>query len=167
MNIIAAVDKNWAIGNKGKLLLSLPSDMRFFRTATLGYPVVMGRKTLESLPGGKPLAERRNIVLSKTMEKQDGITVVQSIAALGRMDIDFRRTYVIGGAEVYAALLPYCDYAFITKMEAEFEADVSFPNLDEAEGWEKADVIYEFREKDIDAAIVKYYNMNPRKLPVR
>lgn len=164
MNIIVAVDKNWAIGKKGQLLVSLPSDMRFFRTTTQGKTVIMGRKTYESLPDGKPLANRKNVVLSKTMVKQDGITVVQNTAALARLGIDLESAFVIGGAEVYAALLPYCSYAFVTRIDAEFSADAYFPNLDETERWEKADIIYAFKENEIEAEIIKYYNTKPLKL---
>ncbi len=167
MNIIAAVDNNWAIGNKGKLLASLPSDMRFFKTTTMGKPVVMGRKTLESLPGGKPLEGRANIVLSKTLKDRDGITVVNDISELSGLSVNLDDVFVIGGAEVYRALLPYCSFAFITHLDAEFEADAHFPNLDEDPDWEAADVIYAFKEKDIEAAIVKYHNRNPKELPVR
>ncbi len=166
MNIIVAVDKNWAIGNNGGLLVSLPSDMRFFRTTTLNKPVIMGRKTLESLPGGKPMADRQNIVLSKTLKKQGDITVVQSISALKNLGINLDHAFVIGGAAVYAALLPYCTFAFVTRLDAEFEADAFFPNLDEAGGWVKADTIYDFKENDIDAEIIKYYNENPLTIPI-
>jgi len=165
MNIIVAVDKNWGIGNQGQLLCSLPSDMRFFVTTTKGKTVVMGRKTLESLPGGKPLTDRQNIVFSKTLKRQAGITVVQSIGALAKQGLDLSNAYVIGGEQIYAELMPYCDYAFVTKMDAAFQADTYFPNLDEDPNWEQADVIYAFKEEDIEAEIVKYYNKSPLKLP--
>jgi len=164
MNIIVAVDKNWAIGNKGKLLVSLPSDMRFFKTTTMGKPVMMGRKTLESLPDKKPLEGRHNVVLSRTLNEKEGISVIRSLEALAELGIDLDSAFVIGGADVYQELLPYCTYAFVTKLDKAFEADAFFPNLDEEPDWEEADIIYAFKEKDIEAAIVKYYNKNPLKL---
>lgn len=138
MNLIAAVDKNWAIGRNNELLVRIPDDRKFFREMTTGKVVVMGRKTLESFPNGLPLKNRTNIVLThnKNYKVKDAI-VVNSIEELhevlsGYADEDI---YVIGGETVYRQLLDECDTAHITKIEFEYDADVYFPNLDEMPEW--------------------------------
>ncbi|HAX84672.1 MAG TPA: diacylglycerol kinase [Ruminococcaceae bacterium] len=136
MKLIVAVDKNRNIGNNGELLFSLPDDMKFFRTTTLGKVVVMGRKTLESFPGSKPLKNRINIVLSRTQRKAEGAefvtNVTELLSDLKKYDTD--NVYVIGGAQVYSLLLPYCDTAFVTEIEAAAdEADAKFPILKSSE----------------------------------
>ena len=142
MKIIAAADKNWGIGNKGKLLVSIPEDMKFFRSVTMGKTVVMGRKTLESLPGGRPLRDRDNIVLTKNSNyKCDGATVVHSVDELkevlaDRSDDD---VFVIGGGAIYKELLPLCNEAYITRLDYSYEADTYFPNLDDDPEWELFD----------------------------
>ncbi len=139
MNLIAAVDANWAIGNKGKLLISIPQDMKHFRAHTLGKTVVMGRKTLESFPNGKPLPDRRNIVLSRNPRFDGGgATVVYGIDELkaNLANVDEKDVYVIGGETVYRQLLELCDTAYITKIDYAYDADAHFPNLDEDPAWE-------------------------------
>ncbi len=138
MNLIAAVDKKWGLGYEGQLLVRIPEDMKRFRALTLGKVVVMGRKTLQSLPGGNPLAKRTNIVLSRRGNlDQEDIIHCKSLSALFEVLARHRPEdiFVIGGAEIYSQLLPYCSVAYITKIEKEFEADVFFPNLDEDEAW--------------------------------
>ena len=115
MNLIAAVDQNWAIGNKNELLVRIPADQKFFRETTTGKVVVMGRKTLESFPNGLPLKNRTNIVLTKKYDSQD--------------------IYVIGGETIYRQLLDECDVAHITKIDYAYDADAYFPNLDERPEW--------------------------------
>ena len=142
MILIAAVDKNWAIGRNNSLLVHIPGDQRFFRETTTGNVVVMGRKTLESFPNGKPLKDRENIVLSgNTGYSPEGVTVVRSIPELldeiGKYPKD--RVYCIGGASVYKELLPYCDKALITKIDEAYEADTYFPDLDKDPEWEIID----------------------------
>ena len=115
MKLIAAVDNEWNIGNKGNLLFSLPDDMKFFRTTTSGKIVVMGRKTLESFPGSKPLKNRINIVLSRSKHDVDGAEFVKGVdELLDRLkEYDSGDVYVIGEAQIYSLLLPYCDTALI------------------------------------------------------
>lgn len=140
MNLIAAVDKKWAIGFKNSLLAHIPEDQRFFRTMTDGKVVVMGRKTLESLPGGRPLKNRVNIVLSgnKSLEIP-GCTVCHSMDELEEelKQYSSQEIFVIGGEKIYTELVDRCDTAFITKIDREYEADAWFPNLDEKDGWEQ------------------------------
>ena len=134
MNLIAAVDQNWAIGNKNQLLVKIPADQKFFRETTTGKVVVMGRKTLESFPNGLPLKNRTNIVLTrdKKYEVKDAI-VLHSLEDLREelKKYPSEDIYVIGGETIYRQLLDDCDVAHITKIEFAYDADAYFPNLDE------------------------------------
>ncbi len=139
MNLIVAVDENWAIGNKNELLIRIPNDHKHFREETTGKVVVLGRKTLETFPQGLPLKNRTNIILSKNPSYQvkDAI-VVHSVEELLEelkkyADEDI---YIIGGDSVYKQLLPYCDVAHVTKIDHTYQADAYFPNLDEDDEWE-------------------------------
>lgn len=139
MNAIVNVDKNWGIGNKGELLISIPADMKMFREETTGNAIVLGRKTMETFPGGKPLPNRDNIVLSRKSDlKIPGATVVHDISEL--MEVlkryDSNRVYVVGGETIYEQLLPYCDTVHVTKVDRAYEADAHFPNLDQMPEWE-------------------------------
>lgn len=146
MKLIAAVDNDWNIGNKGGLLFSLPDDMKFFRTTTSGKIVVMGRKTLESFPGSKPLKNRVNIVLSRSSHSVDGAEFITNVDELLEKlkQYDTDDVYVIGGAQIYSLLLPYCDTALITHVDAVAdEADSKFPVLKDSE-WiitEQSDIL--------------------------
>lgn len=139
MNLIAAVDKNWAIGLNNKLLVSIPEDMKFFRQTTTGKVVVMGRKTLESFPNGQPLKNRTNIVLTSNRNyRVNGAIVVYSLEELLKelKKYPSEDIYVIGGESIYRQLVDYCDVAHITKIDYAYNADSWFPNLDEKEEWE-------------------------------
>ena len=128
---IVHADKQWGIGKGNDMMFSLPKDMKFFRETTMGHTVVMGGNTLRSFPGQKPLKNRVNIVLSRGQVRDDCI-IVPSYEAL-KKEMKARQNeeiYVIGGGEVYKALLPYCDYALVTKVDAVGGAEVFFPNLD-------------------------------------
>lgn len=139
MNVIVAVDNNWAIGNKNELLIRIPNDHKHFREETTGKVVVLGRKTLETFPQGLPLKNRTNIILSKDKNYQvkDAI-IVHSIEELLEELKKYNEedVYIIGGDSVYRQMLPYCDVAHITKIDHEYEADAYFPNLDADEEWE-------------------------------
>lgn len=139
MNLIAAVDKNWAIGLNNKLLVSIPADMKFFRQVTTGKVVVMGRKTLESFPNGQPLKNRTNIVVTsdRSYHVKDAV-VVHDMDELHEelKKYPSENIYVIGGESIYRQLLDECDTAHITKINYEYEADAYFPNLDENPDWE-------------------------------
>lgn len=137
MKLIVAVDREWNIGNKGDLLFRLPLDMKFFRTQTSGKIVVMGRKTLESFPNSKPLKNRVNIVLSRDKNYSvEGAVVVADTDELKDVlkQYDTDDVYVIGGEAIYRLLLPLCDTALITHVDAVAgEADKKFPKLSEDE----------------------------------
>jgi len=137
MNAIAAVNRQGYIGKQGELLYSIREDMAYFVATTRGKAVVMGRKTLLSLPGGKGLKNRRNFVISRTMTEEEaaerGVTVVRTpealIALLQAENIDTDDVFVIGGGEVYALLMPYCDKLYITRVEDDQTGDVRFPDI--------------------------------------
>ena len=140
MNIIVAVDKKWGIGNKGKLLVSIPRDKKLFREETTGKVIIMGHNTLLSLPGAQPLAGRDNIVLSRDKSLSiKGATVLNSVDAcvdyLKKNNIKDSDVFVIGGESVYNDFLPYCDVAHITYIDYEYEADRHFLNLDISNEW--------------------------------
>ena len=140
MNIIVAVDKKWGIGNKGKLLVSIPRDKKLFREETTGKVIIMGHNTLLSLPGAQPLAGRENIVLSRNKSLSiKGATVLNSVDAcmdyLKKNNIKDSDVFVIGGESVYNDFLPYCDVAHITYIDYEYEADRHFLNLDISNEW--------------------------------
>ena len=139
MNIIVAVDENWAIGYRGDLLVRIPADHKMFRNETIGKVVVLGRKTMDTFPGGLPLAGRTNIVLTRNPEYQvkDAIVVHSVEELLAELkNYDTKDVYVIGGDSVYSQLLPYCDTAHVTKIDRSYEADTYFPNLDASGEWE-------------------------------
>jgi dihydrofolate reductase len=162
MNLIVAVDKNWAIGYKNDLLVSIPADMRFFRDETTGKVVIMGKNTLESFPAGKPLRNRVNIViaLEKDYRVQDA-TVVYSIEEALKEAQKYKTedVYVIGGASIYRQLLPYCDTAHITKIDYAYTADTYFPNLDEMEDWVLAEESEEQTYYDLIYTFCRYERM--------
>lgn len=141
MIAVAAADRNWAIGNKGQLLVHISEDMKNFRKLTAGKTVIYGRKTLETFPGGKPLPKRENIILSRNPDYTvENAKVVHSIEELlAQMPENTDDMVVIGGGMIYHALLPYCDTAVITRLEAEFEADSWFDDLDADPAWECAE----------------------------
>ncbi|MCD7745639.1 MAG: dihydrofolate reductase [Lachnospiraceae bacterium] len=143
MNLIAAVDENWGIGRDGKLLVSIPKDMKLFHEMTMGKVVVMGRKTLAGLPGGIPLAGRTNLVLtSNPHAKIRSAAVAHSLEEALEQLKAYRDedVFIIGGESIYRQFLPYCRTAHITKIHQAFEADAFFPDLDKLEGWHiKAD----------------------------
>ena len=138
MNIIAAVDSNWAIGYKNDLLVRIPNDQKWFQKVTTGKVVVMGRKTLESFPNGIPLKNRTNIVLTHDHTyKVPGAVVVHDMDELHEelKKYDSEDIYVIGGETIYRQLLDECDVAHITKIDYAYDADAYFPNLDERPEW--------------------------------
>lgn len=127
INIIAAIAKNLAIGNKGKLIYSLPNDMRRFRQLTTGHTIIMGRKTFDSLPKGA-LPNRRNVVLSRTISHIDGCECYTTLEdALNSCAAD-ETVYIIGGDSVYKAAISQADRLCLTEVDnTPSEADTFFP----------------------------------------
>lgn len=139
MNLIVAVDENWAIGNKNELLISIPADHKFFRQETTGKVVVLGRKTLETFPQGLPLKNRTNIIMStnKAYQVKDAVVVHDVEELLEELKkYDTEDIYIVGGESVYRQMLPYCDVAHVTKIDHAYAADAYFPNLDEMPEWQ-------------------------------
>ena len=159
MNLIVAVDSNWAIGNKNQLLIRIPNDHKHFREETTSKVVVLGRKTLETFPQGMPLKNRTNIILSTNSSYQvKDALVVHSVEELLEelkkyADEDI---YIIGGDSVYKQMLPYCDVAYVTKIDHAYEADAYFPNLDADEDWEITGESDEQTYFDIAYTFLKY-----------
>ena len=159
MKLIASADKNWGIGFKNKLLVSIPTDMKFFRQTTTGKIVVMGRKTLESFPNGLPLKNRTNIVLTGNKDYRVKDAVI--VHTLEELQEELKRyqsddIYVIGGERIYRQLLPLCDTAYITRIDHAFQADTFLPNLDELEEWTMTEEGAEQTCFDLEFAFTKY-----------
>lgn len=137
MKLIAAADLNWGIGLEGRLQVRIPEDLARFKALTMGHPVILGRKTLETFPGGRPLPGRRNLILSGSPRFQPpGAEVYAAPEAL--LAAAPEDAFVIGGASVYKLLLPWCDTAYITRLETALPADCYMPNLDADARWRLA-----------------------------
>lgn len=156
MTAIVCVSKNWGIGKNNDLLFHIGSDLKRFRSLTLGQNIIMGRKTLESFPNGNPLPKRNNIVLSTTMEPRKGVTVVRSVdEAMEYMTED---SYLCGGEQIYRLLLPYCSRALVTVVDEEVESEHFFPNLDEMPEWKIESISEEMEEDGHRFRFIDYVN---------
>lgn len=142
--IIAALAKNKVIGNKGKIPWKIKEDMRRFRTFTFGCPVIMGRKTYDSIPKKfRPLEGRTNIVISKSKLNLEGVFIYDNIKeAIEKGKALSLRTYVIGGQEIYEQTISLANVMELTELEDEYPGDALFPKFSEEE-WERTDHIYE------------------------
>ena len=139
MNAIAAVSLDWGIGKDNDLLFHIGEDMKRFRALTTGGTVIMGRRTLDSMPGGKPLPRRRNIVLTRQADfAREGVEVARSPEEVLRLTAgeDPEKVWVIGGGEIYRQLLPYCRLCWLTRVYARPESAVFFPDLDTLPQWQ-------------------------------
>lgn len=155
MNVIVAVDENWAIGKDGNQLCYLSTDLRRFQKLTTGHPVLLGRKTLATFPGGRPLKNRRNLIVSaRPGYSVEGAEVFATLtAALEAAEDD---TFVIGGESVYRQTLAYCRTAYVTKVQKTFDGDRYFPNLDEDPDWEAAEWDGPYEENGLSFVYVTY-----------
>ena len=156
MQAIVCVSKNWGIGCEGQLLFHISADQKRFRALTEGKTVILGSRTLKTFPGGKPLKNRRNIVLTRSEAPFEGAEVVHSIEqALALAGPD---AVVIGGASVYLPFLPFCERVLVTKVDAQPPADSFFPNLDSLPAWcvERESEVME--ENGINFRYVDYVN---------
>lgn len=122
---IVAMSSNRVIGRDGTLPWHFPEDLKFFKRTTLGHPILMGRTTFESI--GRPLPGRQNIVLSRTMPPREGITVIRDVSELQNLCPADSTVFVIGGAQVYAELLPQCDGLYLTWIQQPYEGDTRLP----------------------------------------
>ena len=138
MKLIVAVNTDWGIGYKDQLLVHIKPDLKRFRTLTLGNTVIVGRKTLKTFPGGRPLAGRKTLLLTRNPENApEGVTVASDIEDVLEYEKNHpaESLFVIGGESVYRAFLAYCDYAYVTKFCVDKKSDRFFPNLDESLDW--------------------------------
>lgn len=167
MQLIVAVDSNWAIGNGSKLLVRIPEDQKFFREVTMGNVVVLGRKTLAEFPGGLPLKGRKNIILSR----DDNFAVKDAVVVHSKEELmeelkqyDSNEVFIIGGESIYNMLYEYCDTAHVTKIDYSYQADKYFPDLDKDKNWKVVEDSEEHTYFDLEYYFYKYENQNPREL---
>ena len=155
MKAILHVDREWGIGKNNSLMFRIPADMKFFKETTTGNVVVMGSNTLKSLPGGNPLKDRINIVLYPEGQKRDDCIIVNSLEELLSeiKKYDSEKVFVIGGAMMYATLLPYCSEVLVTKVDAVGGADVFFENLDKNKNFE---LVYESESIETNGYKIKF-----------
>ncbi len=166
MKLIVAVDKEWGIGLDNKLLFWIPDDMKHFKEETKGRIVIMGRKTLESLPNGKPLNDRLNIVLTRQdLASQTNLMVCHS---LNQLFLYLKRSsdeaYIIGGEAIYQQLLNYADTALVTKVNTIVPKDKYFPNLDTLSNWELVEQSENHQHKGLVYQYTKYRNNRTRRI---
>ena len=165
MIMIAAADRNWAIGKDGRLLVRLSRDMKHFAAKTTGNVIVVGRKTLESFPGGKPLPRRVNIVLTSQKDYDGkGAIVARGTEELDRIlrEYDSEKIYIAGGESLYRMMLPRCDKAIITRIDAAFDADTWMPDLDRDPGWQLSGEGEILEEKGLKFRFCTYINRSVR-----
>lgn len=159
MNLIAAVDRNWAIGQKGRLLVQIPADQKYFQEITKGKVIVLGRKTLATFPNGIPLAQRTNIILSgDTNFTVRGGVVVHSMKEVLEELKKYKEDdiFIVGGSSIYRQFLPYCSIAYITKIDYTYQADSYMPNLDEDKNWKIMDESEEQTYFDLEYYFYRY-----------
>jgi dihydrofolate reductase len=162
---ILHADKNWGIGKNNSLMFSIPVDMKFFRQTTSGKTVVMGGNTLRSFPNGKPLKNRTNIVLSRGQGSDECIFVHDLDALKAEMKKrENEDIYVIGGAQIYRALLPYCEEVLVTKVDAFGGADAFFPNLDEDKNFTLSSESEPLEDNGYTLRFVVYKNLDTQTL---
>ena len=161
MNLIVVVDSKWGIGKNNGLLFHLKKDMAFFKQMTTGKVVVMGAKTFASFPHGA-LPNRTNIVLDDSGASHDGAVTVDSVAALDNELLKYNSDdiFVIGGASFYALMLNRCKYAYVTKVSANGNAEVFFPNIDERENWKLIEQSEPIADSEYEIRFCKYENVN-------
>jgi dihydrofolate reductase len=131
ISFIAAIGKNRELGNNNKLLWHIPADWKHFQATTTGHPVIMGRKTFESI--GKPLPKRPNIVITRNPGwKHEGVLVVSSAeeALTKARELDTEEIFIVGGAQIYEEMLPKADRLYLTLVDTEGEADAFFPSYE-------------------------------------
>lgn len=162
MNLIATVDKNWAIGKLGHLLVNIPEDIKLFRMETTGKAAIMGRKTYEQITDRTAFIDRYNVVLTNDLSyKKDGVVVVHSVEEALEKVSSYKSedVYVIGGESVFEQFLPYCDVAHITSVDYKYDADAHFPYLDKLPEWKVTQMSEEHTYFDLCYEFKKYSKM--------
>jgi len=156
MELIVAVYDDWGIGADGTQPVALSADRKFFRETTKGACVIVGRRTLADFPGGKPLPNRVNVVISRNCGPIEGVTVCRSPEEAAELTKQYPRVMVIGGGSIYRQMLPYCDTAYITKVHTTIPCDTYFPNLDEDPQWKLDQVLLSGEENGIGYEMCLY-----------
>ncbi len=156
MELIVAVYDDWGIGRDGTQPVALSADRKFFREMTRGCMVIAGRRTVADFPGGKPLPNRVNIVLTRGNPDLPGFTICHSPEEALELAKTANRAMVIGGGSVYRQMLPYCDKAIITKVHTTLDCDTFFPNLDEDPAWEISEKLQQGEENGIPYEMLVY-----------
>ena len=154
MRAIVAVDRNWGIGKDGDQLFYIHADLKRFKELTMGHSVIYGRKTMSTFPNGKPLKGRENLLLSTTACDVPGASVYMDVPSLVQNAPE--DSFVIGGASVYKALLPYCDTVYVTRVDSMYDADAFFPNIDSLTDWEATEEGPVMEEMSPDGALLRY-----------
>ena len=156
MELIVAVYDDWGIGKDGTQPVALSADRKFFRETTRGATVIVGRKTLADFPGGRPLPNRVNVVLTRQNIEIDGVVICHSPEEAAKLAQNADRAIVIGGGSVYKQMLPFCDTAYVTKVHATPESDTFFPNLDEDTQWKLEEILQSGEENGISYQMCLY-----------
>ena len=160
-------DNKFGIGKKNGLLFNLPLDMKYFRETTKGHVVAMGENTLLSFPGSKPLKNRTNIVLSKDIDHEyEGVINVHDFDAFVKMIQKYGKeedVFIIGGASIYRQTLPYVDMVYLTKVDADGEAEVFFVNLDEDKNFRCIEKGEPIEDNGHIIRFTKYQNLNKKQ----
>ena len=156
MELIVAVYDDWGIGCCGTQPVALSADRKFFREQTRGAMVIVGRKTLGDFPGGKPLPNRVNVVLTRGSVDMEGVVICHSPEGAVELAKTADRAMVIGGGSVYRQMLPFCDTAIITKVHTITPCDTYFPNLDEDPQWKLTEILMSGEENGIGYEMCVY-----------
>lgn len=156
MELIVAVYDDWGIGRDGTQPIALKADRKFFREMTRGALVIAGRRTIADFPGQKPLPGRVNVALTRSGAEIPGFTVCGSPEEAAEVAKSAERAMVIGGGSIYRHMLPMCDTAYITKVHVTPASDTFFPNLDEDDDWELAEVLQSGEEDGIGYVMCLY-----------
>ena len=165
MDAIVNVTEDWGIGFEGRLQVTIHTDLRRFRELTAGKTVILGRRTLATFPGGRPLKNRRNLILTTRPEPVEGAETAGSLDALFALLRAGEKIMVIGGESVYRQLLPWCVRAFVTRTLLRPPADAWFPDLDADADWECEEEGPIQSENGVFFRFCTYRNKNPRPLP--
>ena len=163
MELIVAVYEDWGIGRDGTQPIALSADRKFFRETTRGAMVIVGRRTVEDFPGGKPLPGRENVLLTRSGRAYPGFTVCASPQEAAALAKNAPKAFVIGGGSIYRQMLPYCTAAYVTRIHANPGSDTFFPNLEEQQGWRRAEVLQTGVEQGIAYEMVLYKRLLPEE----
>lgn len=159
MKAIVAVYDDWGIGRDGTQPVSLSADRKFFRETTKGACVIVGRRTLADFPGGQPLPNRVNLMLTRGLCNTPGVEVCRSVEEAVQRAAQYETAFVIGGGSVYRQMLPFCDEVFVTKLSTNPGSDTFFPNLDQEADWKMAEIIQEGTEDGITYQMCRYIKL--------